>query len=317
MKKIIRLTESDLMRLVKRVINEQGVIDGGVNNDFVRTKTNNLPVKPVKTNYIPGKQETDNVIRDIGETINLYTDMANKKMLGHFKIKNVVPGEKHKKNITINLQDDDSKDYKISFTCFSNNIGFKDLNGNLRAPNSNVYSTALSDNLKNGYCKVLISTSTDVNKKKIPKVIYPNPTKKDLTSYFQNKYKNYVFKLYNDTKNYIGGFKIIEGEVINGDVKIVIESIEPGYITDKPFKVGKYTINFSCLNKNGGFKVVEIHSDNRRIKSTVYLPDLEKDLNKFFCMTNKSGVQVPKADFASTSTNNSQNYTNNSQNYLS
>ena len=59
MKKIIRLTESDLMRLVKRVINEQ--------------KNNN----------------TDNVIRDIGETINLYTDMANKKMLGQFKIKKV------------------------------------------------------------------------------------------------------------------------------------------------------------------------------------------------------------------------------------
>ena len=282
MKKIIRLTESDLMRLVKRVINEQ--------------KNNN----------------TDNVIRDIGETINLYTDMANKKMLGQFKIKKVSGNINNKiPNIFIDLNDDNNKEYMIRFTCLSKNIGFRTLRGGLNAPDSTVYSTPLEDNLKNGYCKILTSTSRNSGRTNVIQHVSPNPIKRN----FKNDYKNFKFNLLNDNKNFIGVYNIIDGEVINGDVMIIIESSN-----DEPNnRRGKYTIKFSCVNKKSGFEVVKIYFSSAigRVNSTVYSDKLEEKLKKDFCMINKSGVQVPKADFASTSTNNSQNYTNNSQNYLS
>jgi len=287
MKKIIRLTESDLIRLVRRVINEQSV---------------------------PGNQATDNVIGKIGGKINLYTDSRNKKMLGHFKIKKV-SGNKNSKipYIFIDLNDANNKEYIIRFNCLSNNIGFKALRGGLNAPDSTVYSTPLEDNLKNGYCKTLTSTSTNsgVAPRMAPSVISTNPTKRD----YKNDYKNFKFNLLNDNKNFIGVYNIIDGEVINGEVMIIIESSN-----DEPNnRRGKYTIKFSCVNKKSGFEVVKIHfsSANGKVNSTVYSDKLEEKLKKDFCMINKSGVQVPKADFASTSTNNSQNYTNNSQNYLS
>ena len=141
--------------------------------------------------------------------------------------------------------------------------------------------------------------------------VSPNPIKRN----FKNDYKNFKFNLLNDNKNFIGVYNIIDGEVINGDVMIIIESSN-----DEPNnRRGKYTIKFSCVNKKSGFEVVKIYfsSANGRVNSTVYSDKLEEKLKKDFCMINKSGVQVPKADFASTSTNNSQNYTNNSQNYLS
>jgi len=297
MKKIIRLTESDLMRLVRRVINEQGVIDGGGN--VVRTKTNNLPVK---TNNIPRNQSTDNVI---GEKINLYTDSINKKMLGQFKIKKV-SGEINNKTpyIFINLNDDNNKEHRIYFTCLNNNIGFKILHRTL-LPLTTVYSTPLEDNLKNGYCKTLTSTST--NSGSAAPSVSTNPTKTD----FKNDYQNFKFPLLNNNKKSIGEYKIIDGYMRNGEVKIVIQNNIP----DK----GKYQINFSCLNKKSGFQLEQINQPNFNIGdiSTVYSVKLEARLNRDFCMMNKSGEQVPKADFASTSTNNSQNYTNNSQNYVS
>ena len=282
MKKIIRLTESDLMRLVRRVINEQ--------------KNNN----------------TDNVIKDIGGTINLYTDIRNKKILGLFKIKNVSGKIKDKiPSIFIVLNDDNKKEYMIKFTCFKN-IGFKNLrnsiaNGNLNAPNSTVYSTPLENNLNNGYCRTLTSTSTNSERTNVIQHVSPNPIKIN----FKNYYKNFKFTLLNEDKKNIGDYEIIDGEVINGNVKIVIAN----YIPSR----GKYTIKFSCLNEKSGFEVEHIHlpNINNGVNSTVYSSRLEEKLKKDFCMINKSGVQVPKADFASTSTNNSQNYTNNSQNYLS
>jgi hypothetical protein len=270
MKKIIRLTESDLIRLVRRVINEQSV---------------------------PGNQATDNDIRNIGEKINLYTDSINKKMLGQFKIKKV-SGKIYDKTpyIVIDLNDDNNKEHMIRFNCLSNNIGFQDFRGTLNVPNSTVYSTPLKDNLKNGYCKTLTSTST--NSGSAAPSVSTNPTKR----VFKNDYQNFKFPLLNNNKKSIGEYKIIDGYMINGEVKIVIQN----YIPDR----GKYAIKFSCLNKESGFQLEQIHPPNFNIGdiSTVYSAKLESRLKRDFCMMNKSGVQVPNADFASTSTNNSQNY---------
>lgn len=50
---------------------------------------------------------------------------------------------------------------------------------------------------------------------------------------------------------------------------------------------------FSCLKPN------QFNEDERGAGQIFYSNQLADKLNKDFCMTNKSGTQVPKADFAS------------------
>lgn len=125
--------------------------------------------------------------------------------------------------------------------------------------------------------------------------LFPEP-KRDYKEYP----KNYVFDLLNDKKNYIGEFMIVEirGSETKGDVITHIKGLN-----NLDWLILK--IKFSCLNKNGGFKVVDIEQSNiiggkngtpTPIKlvpnSTVYSPLLEDKLKKDFCMKHKPEYSV-------------------------
>jgi len=137
MKKIIRLTESDLMRLVRRVINEQ-------------IKTSNGPSKP-----------TDSYK---GKTANFYKDKENKMFFNTGQIIDVYSERNGKIRLEINFKnlksgtptsshDEDFIDFvgdtRLKFNCAFSNNGFEEVSGKL---NSNVYSNSLSDKLKKDFC---------------------------------------------------------------------------------------------------------------------------------------------------------------------
>jgi hypothetical protein len=89
MKKIIRLTESDLTRLVRRVIKEQTqttVTQTGENPGVKTTTTPPVsnPTKPIPTDKNPFSQEKLNKFK--GNTVNIYRDPENKKFIRQIRI---------------------------------------------------------------------------------------------------------------------------------------------------------------------------------------------------------------------------------------
>jgi hypothetical protein len=107
--------------------------------------------------------------------------------------------------------------------------------------------------------------------------------------------KDYVFDLLNDKKNYIGEFKILEllsKKDSNVTIRVVNSSKNIKGVNDL-----KLDIKFDCLNKNGGFKVVDIDADippggqtpfKSELNTIVYSPLLEKRLKESVCMRTKS-----------------------------
>ena len=119
-------------------------------------------------------------------------------------------------------------------------------------------------------------------------VLFPEPEPKRVP-------KDYVFDLLNDKKNYIGEFKILEllsKKDSNVTIRVVNSSKNIKGVNDL-----KLDIKFDCLNKNGGFKVVDIDADippggqnpfKSELNTIVYSPLLEKRLKESVCMRTKS-----------------------------
>jgi len=89
MKKVIRLTEADLTRLVRRVIKEQTqttVTQTGENPGVKTTTTPPVsnPTKPIPTDKNPFSQEKLNKFK--GNTVNIYRDPENKKFIRQIRI---------------------------------------------------------------------------------------------------------------------------------------------------------------------------------------------------------------------------------------
>ena len=120
--------------------------------------------------------------------------------------------------------------------------------------------------------------------------LFPEP-KRDYKEYP----KNYVFDLLNDKKNYIGEFKIVQ-LLSKKDSNVTIRVVNSSE-NIKGVNNLKLDIKFDCLNKNGGFKVVDIDADippggqdpfKFDQNTIVYSPLLEKILKESVCMRTKS-----------------------------
>ena len=101
---------------------------------------------------------------------------------------------------------------------------------------------------------------------------------------------NYVFDLLNDKKNYIGEFKIVK-LLSKKDSNVTIRVVNSSK-NIKGVNNLKLDIKFDCLNKNGGFKVVDIDADippggqdpfKFDQNTIVYSPLLEKKLKESLC----------------------------------
>jgi hypothetical protein len=145
MKKIIRLTESDLMRLVRRVINEQDIPSNHIDNDLLKKTTPDESARSIfnsiniKNNYI-------------GKTVNFYKDKENKMFLKTGKIFDVLAGPTTRgprTRFTVEINFTNQKIVELEFNCNYSNNGFKEINGKL---NSDVYSNSLSNKLKKDFC---------------------------------------------------------------------------------------------------------------------------------------------------------------------
>jgi len=134
MRKIIRLTESDLIRLVKRVINEQPIPPTGLVGDKFKNAINKL---------IDDERPLDSYK---GKTVNFYLDKENRKFLITGKIINFYREGNGKIILDINFNERNSK---LKFNCAFSNNGFEEVSGKLK---SNVYSNSLSDELKREFC---------------------------------------------------------------------------------------------------------------------------------------------------------------------
>ena len=112
---------------------------------------------------------------------------------------------------------------------------------------------------------------------------------------YEESPKNYVFDLLNDKKNYIGEFKIVK-LLSKKDSNVTIRVVNSSK-NIKGVNNLKLDIKFDCLNKNGGFKVVDIDADippggqdpfKFDQNTIVYSPLLEKRLKESVCMRTKS-----------------------------
>jgi len=119
-----------------------------------------------------------------------------------------------------------------------------------------------------------------------------------------DSYKGKTVNFYADNDNKMF-FKT--GEIIdvyskrNGEIRLEInfKNLKPGTPTSE--FVGDTRLKFNCAFSNNGFGEVSTTGVFGKLNPKIaYSNSLSDKLKKDFCMTNKSGVQVPKADFAST-----------------
>jgi hypothetical protein len=175
MKKIIRLTESDLTRLVRRVIKEQTqttVTQTGENPGVKTTTTPPVsnPTKPIPTDKNPFSQEKLNKFK--GNTVNIYRDPENKKFIRQIRIDYIdVPKFYDPINnlgkIEINyfferIANDEYPEYVdggddalfLTYSCDKPNKLFANNTKFFTGPDRFVYSNLFTNKLKKEFCTV-------------------------------------------------------------------------------------------------------------------------------------------------------------------
>lgn len=172
MKKVIRLTESDLTRLVKRVIKEQTqttVTQTGKNPGVKTTTTPPVsnPTKPIPTDKNPFSQEKLDKFK--GNTVNIYSDPENKKFKRQIRI-DYIDRQKYydtvntlgKLDIVYRFEDikgdrshtiDGGDDLLIlKYSCDKPNKLFSTNTKLFTGPDRFVYSNLFTDKLKKEFC---------------------------------------------------------------------------------------------------------------------------------------------------------------------
>ena len=268
MKKTIRLTESDLMRLVKRVINEQEKHGMGA-----------LFPEQGMGNYV----------------FDLLNDKKN--YIGEFKIVQLL--SKKDSNVTIRVVNS-SKNIKgiknlkldIKFDCLNKNGGFKvvDIDAEFlhtgligqksldkRLPDEHgqyhlklklnmvVYSPLLENKLKESVCMRTKVPNKNLSKFYIGKIV---------TFYADNENKKFLKK----------GRIINVGSQQNGRITLEVDFTKPSNSPSALGAVMPLIIEFNCNSSDHSFKGIDGKME------TGYSQQLSKKLKMDFCMTNKSGV---------------------------
>ena len=252
MKKIIRLTESDLMRLVKRVINEQEEHGMGA-----------LFPEQGMGNYV----------------FDLLNDKKN--YIGEFKIVQLL--SKKDSNVTIRVVNS-SKNIKgvnnlkldIKFDCLNKNGGFKVVDIDADIPpggqdpfkfdqNTIVYSPLLEKRLKESVCMRTKVPNKNLSKFYIGKIV---------TFYADNENKKFLKK----------GRILNVGSQQNGRITLEVDFTKPSNSPSALGAVMPLIIEFNCNSSDHSFKGIDGKME------TGYSQQLSKKLKMDFCMTNKSGV---------------------------
>jgi hypothetical protein len=169
MKKIIRLTESDLTRLVRRVIKEQTqtTVTQTGENPGVKTTTTppvSIATEPIPTDKNPFSQEKLDKFK--GNTVNLYSDPENKKFKRQIRIDYIdrpkyydLVNNLGKLIIFFNYEDIEGDGYGggddalvLRYSCDKPNKLFSTNTKLFTGPDRFVYSNLFTNKLKKEFC---------------------------------------------------------------------------------------------------------------------------------------------------------------------